>query len=321
MKLKYFIYFLYLVLLSFITTPVLAIEPSCPDFPNFEPKSGPLADVNCFFHHQYEARIKQIITTLGAPGGRPVIIDLDGTYLILKYNGKTETIQIADSTYQNLKVFSHASLSILIILSQQQPGKIDESTLNSLQQLQTNLDAAIKIIPSLNLPPEGRQAVEKLSAITENYLHKLLTTKQWTMAELISYYGQAIGPINVMVKMAADVELTNLDRTLNQWLAPMSTEERNNIGIVIGVVHQARAEEHIIMYLSKRFSKHVGEGALYENGLVVAEGRSDEDSALALLARHYLDREIGRVVFNKVDRMQKDLMSDPGKQWIEQHLH
>lgn len=314
--------YLCLGFLSFLITQVLAAELTCPDFPNFEPKSGPLAVINCYFHHQYENRIKQIIATFGAPGGRPVIINLDGMDLILKYNGKTQKIKIADSTYQDLKVFSHASLSVLIILSQQAPGPLSEGTLKRLQELKTDLDNAILLIPTLKFPSKASEAAQHLAVLTAQYLNKLITTKQWTQNELVSYYKEAIGSINILVQTAAETELANLDEVLNQWLAPMSTDEKKRIGIVVGVVHQAVAREHIILYLSKRFSKQISsEGALNEQGLVVAEGVFDEAGALALLARHYLDRDIGNVVFNEVDRMQKDLMANPGKQWIEQHLH
>lgn len=318
---KYLILFFRLFLLLCIATPVLAKELACPDFPSFEPKYGPLAELNCYFHHQYENRIKQITASFGAPGGRPVIINLDGLNMILKYNGKTEVVQIADATYQNLKVFCHASLSVLMILSQQSPGRIEKTTLNHLQQLQTNLDAATKVIPTLNLPVQAKQATQTLAKITNEYLQKLITTQRWSYADLTSYYQKVMGSINIMIGTAPAVELNNLDKVLNPWLAAMSEKERKQIGIVIGVVHQARAQEHIIAYLNKRFSKQVGgDGATNENGLVVAEGIFDEQSALALLARHYLDRDIGRIVFNQIDRMQKDLMANPGKKWIDQHF-
>lgn len=309
-----------LVLLPFVATPLLAQELTCPDFPHFSPTSGPLTVVNCYFHHQYEDRIKQILATFGAPNGRPIIINLDGLDLILKYNGKTQTIKIADATYQDLKVFGHASLSVLIILSQQAPGKLTEATLNKIQQLKIDLHAAVLAIPSLKISPQAKQLAKNLAEITESYLDKLLLTKQWTSAELAAYYKEAVSFINMQGKMAAETELANLDRALNQWLAPMSAEEKKRIGIVVGVVHQARAREHIIMYLSKRFSRPApSEGALNENGLVVAEGLFDENAALALLARHYLDRDIGEIVFAEVERMQKDLMAKPGKEWIARH--
>jgi hypothetical protein len=280
-----------------------AYAEACPDFPYFFPKTGTLSVLNCDFHQQYEARIAQVLTTFGTSGGRPIILNLGGT-LILKYNGNTTNTNITPATYHELKSFEHAALTVFLILSQMNP---DQST---LQMIQSHLEQAAPLISSLKLTHQSREITNQLVQGTLQLIRKLKNKPTYSRDKL-AYEFKRIKPLlNKVTMIASKIELQALNDALNPWLAQMLPAERNRIGIVVATAHQARDREISLQYFSKKFGHRVGEGARYENGMVVLEGKFDETSALNLLARHYLDREVGDIMFNEPARLQRDVLAD-----------
>lgn len=313
---------LYLILLvsSLFANPMVAanslIKPVCPAFPFFKPETGPLAVINCNFHTQYEKRIAQVIATFGAPGGRPIALAIGNT-LVLKYNGKTETVIITPAPYHEIKAFSHLVFTLYLILSQSSAGKLNPKTIQALQQLQTQIENAIKDLPTMNLSDDAAKVALQLSNQTTQFIKTLLIHNQWTDIQLSDFYTQIASTLKDAMKIGTQAELNTLDEAINKWILPMNTMERQQIGIVVAAAHQARAEEISIQYFVKKFSKPQPKaGAKNENGLVILEGKFDETAALALLARHYLDREVGQVIFNDPARMQRDVMADTGSEWM-----
>ena len=131
----------------------------------------------------------------------------------------------------------------------------------------------------------------------------------WTQDEMATDF-QSLDPlINRVALIVSQIEIQALDTALTPWLAQMESTDKQRIGIVVATAHQARAKEISIQYFSKKFGHRVGE-VLHEKGMVVLEGKFDEISALNLLARHYLDREAGDILFHEPARLQRDLLAD-----------
>ena len=298
-----------LALLVIFNTATAATTESCPAFPYFKPTTGPLAMVNCDFHTQYEARVKQISSTFGARGGRPVILNLGGT-LLFKYNGKTETVDITPLAYHGLKTFSHGAFSIYLVLSQTTPGQLSTTIMDKLHTIRKNLKTAKQAIPTLELSEEAQTVLEKLASTSYDFLDTIITMQHCSANELDHYYTAVTPLIFQVVNLAGKIELQALDTAVNRWLASMTSDDKSKLGIVVATAHQARHDEISSRYFAKKFSFRYGIGAQHENGLVVLEGKFDEASALTLLARHYLDRDAGQVMFNNPDRLQRDMLGD-----------
>ncbi len=291
---------------------------TCPAFPFFYPKSGPLAAVNCDFHKEYERHVAQYIKTFGAIGGRPVILNLGGT-LVLKYNGKTETVNITPiNPYHDLKAFLHSVFTIFIVLSDYPDGKLDVKTMQVLHQLYQDVSKAEKEIPALKLSQEPSKAAYTIASQVKNFLNHLLTNEFYKKTDLLTFQTNILPSITMGAKLASKAELITLDNAVNHWLAKMDPKEQKQIGIVVAAAHQARADEISIQYFTKKFNKHVGEGARNEDGLIVLEGKFDEEAALMLLARHYLDRNAAAVMFNDPARLQRDLLADVAREVLNQ---
>ncbi len=286
-----------------------SIDLACPDFPYFRPKTGPIAVVNCDFHKAYEKRVEQIMRTLGAPGGRAVILNLGGN-LVLKYNGKTETIDVTPNAYQDVKVFAHATMAVYLLLFQKNAGQLDPQIKLDLRALEQHVQQAAALIPSINISPKEKETVVQLATLTEDFLQGVLTKGDWTTAEVDAYFQQVKPLIFDTTKIALKLEIDALDKAINPWLADMSPEDQKKIGIVVATAHQARAREASLQYFARKFGQRFGEGASLEDGLVVLEEKFDETSALKLLARHYLDRSAATAIFNEPAKLQSDLLGD-----------
>jgi hypothetical protein len=282
---------------------------TCPEFPFLQPTTGSLAAVNCDFHKQYEKRVNQVVSTFGAPDGRPVIFKL-GSTLTLKRDGQVRTANIAPSPFSELKAFAHGTFSVFVILSQQAPDVTwGEATQTALTDLLMNLAAAKADLPNLDLSVEDRLACDELSTATNSYLSGLLSSHLYAQNELASFY-ERVGPnLTAVLERAAQTELQALDQAVSPWLAEMTPAERGRVGVANVATHQSRAREISVQYFEKKFGFRAGEGAQQENGFVVLEGHFDEKSAAAQLARHYIDREVGQGIFQEPARMQEDLLS------------
>jgi hypothetical protein len=306
-------------LFFFNIIPVCAVQTisavSCPDFPYFRPTSGPLALINCDFHHEYEQRVTQEIQSFGAPGGRPVILNIGGS-LILKYNGKHETIDITPNQYQEVKVFGHAAVSVFLALYKSQSNQLELEKKRYLASLEDHLKKASLLIPSFKLTPEEMNSVTQLATLTQNFVHKILLQGHWTDKEYNAFFAAVKPLIFDITIIASRVEISALDNALNPWLAQLSPEDKMKIGIVIATAHQSRAKEISLQYFAKKFGATFGEGALLENRITVLEGYFDESSALKLLARHYLDQKIGQDIFGDPERLQRDLLSDAAEKLL-----
>lgn len=307
----------FIVVLFLNVHPVLAAmgettQLACFEFPYFRPTKGPLALVNCDFHKAYEKRVEQIIRTFGVPGGRAVILNLGGT-LVLKYHGKTETYNITPAAYQQVKVFSHASFAVFLLLSQNKSGQLLPPIKLSLSTLASHLQQSAATIPSIKISLRDKAAVTQLANLTLDFINRVFTKNSWTAAEMTVYFQNVKPLIFRTTKIAARLEISALDQAINPWLANMSPEQQKKIGIVVATAHQARASEISLQYFAHKFGQQFGEGASAEHGLVVLEDKFDETAALKLLARHYLDRSAAQIMFSDPARLQRDVLSDAAR--------
>jgi len=313
-KNKYFLKaFLFIILCSYLcTNKAFSQEMACPDFPFFQPTVGPLAYVNCDFHKAYEKQVAQMIKHFGAPDGRPILLDLSST-LIFKYNGKTETVNLTPPSYHFIKAFSHTAFSVWLILANTSNGEIDKEAKAALENLQTDLNKANNSLTSLGLSNAEHKVCHQLSKITQLFLKRMLKEGHWTPTELTQYLKAVRPLIYQSMHMASVIQLKTLSLAVESALKQLKKEEIKQLGVVIATSHQARRQDIGLQYFAKKFGYRYGDGAQFENNFVVLEGKFDENAALALLARHYLDREAARAILQDQARLQRDLLADAAK--------
>lgn len=305
--------FIFFFFSGFFSIATASTAQHCSAFPYFQPKNGPLALMNCDFHLAYEQQVTKIIKTFGAKGGRPVIINLGGK-LLFKYNGTTYTVNISQEPYHYLKAILHAVFSIYLILDRRN-SHITNETKNKFQKINKHLND-LKI-SSLPISGDQQLTIKKLIIITKNFFLKILVQNYYTKDEEEGYFTKIRPLILIIIKDAAAVEIGLLDKAVNCWLAMLSPTEKQRLVIVVATAHQARAQEISLQYFAQKFHLHYGAGATDEKKLIVLEGSFDEHSALALLARHYIDRQAAKCIFNDATRLQRDLLADAATEILQ----
>lgn len=283
----------------------------CPDFPFLKPTLGPLAKLNCAFHHQYELKVKELIQTFGAKDGIPVILNLGGT-LVLKYRGTSKTIDISPETYQNIKTLDHTFLAIILALLKQDSQGLNEQTKSYIKALRKHLHQANRVLSSLKLTKKEQQIITQLTLMTNEFLQELVLNKQYKKDHLKIFIQQARPLIFKTTLIAGKIEIDALEAAINPWLAAMEPKDREKIAIVVAASHQAVAGELSVQYFIKKFGARYKVGIVPEDGLVVMQDSFDEEHAFKLLARHFIDREIGTLLADDPTYLQRDVLSEAG---------
>lgn len=279
---------------------------TCKNFPTLSPKSGALMHINCDFHNLYAYKVNRLKHSFGAVNGRPVVLNL-GEKLILKYNGQTQVMNIAPDPYSQLKAFGHGVFSISLIFSTNKNGHIYKTNKENLVFILRQMEESRQYFAVA--APDVFTDVNFIVIETKSFVDNILKSGSWSNEDLKKYYSKIKFKLKNLIKYSAKVEISALDKAINTWLMDIPKAERDTIAVVVSTSHQARARGLIINYFAKKFHKLICEGALCEDGLVVMEDKLDENSALELLARHYLDRQVAEVIFNDPRRLQYDLLA------------
>lgn len=300
------VFLLSLFFVNFSNANIQSSGTICKNFPNISPKTGPLMQMNCDFNNLYAYRINMLKNSLGAPNGRPVILNLKGR-LIFKYNGQTQVVNIIPDPYPQLKAFGHGVFSIFLLLSMHNSGELYKGNKVDLVRIVRTMEESKQSLREV--APAVMKDVNYIVRETKSFVSKVLAENSWRKEDLNKYYSKIKSKQKNIFKYAAMIEINALDRALNVWLVGIPKSEQAKIGIVVAVDHQSRAREITVNYFAKRFNKLICEGALCEDGLVVLEDKTDVNSALELLARHYLNQQAGGVIFGDVRRLQFDIFA------------
>jgi hypothetical protein len=282
------------------------IVETCKNFPNLSPKRGALMYINCDFHNLYTYKVNRLKNSFGAVNGRPVILNL-GEKLILKYNGQTQVMNVTPDPYSQLKAFGHGVLSMSLVLVTNKNGHLYKSNKENLVFILRQMEESRQYFAAA--APDVFKDVNFIVTETKSFVDNILRNGSWSNEDLQKYYSRIKSKLKNLIKYSAKVEISALDKAINTWLMGIPKVDRANIGVVVAKSHQARARGLTVTYFAKKFHKLICEGALCEDGLVVMEDKFDENSALELLARHYLDRQLAVVIFDDPRRLQYDILT------------
>lgn len=271
------------------------------------PTTDPIAAINCDFHEAYVSRIDAMMKTLGTTDAHPVILNLGGQ-LVFMHHGQSETVNAAPETFHSIKAFAHALFATDLLLQHIEDGLLPSETKDKLITLQSHIMQSVKAIDNLPLLPEEKMLIQNLTQHHLEYINQLITTNLFTQAELKHFFNAHRAELENVITLDAVIQLSILDKTINRWLDSLTPSEQEKLGVVVATVHQARAKELSLQYFMKKFHFKYGEGAQFERNFVVLEGRFDKESALKLLARHYLDREAAAMIFDDSERLQSDVL-------------
>jgi hypothetical protein len=162
--------------------------------------------------------------------------------------------------------------------------------------------------------PEGREDAVGILAASLEFLDGALAEGSVPAQRLQAFSIALKGPLEALAKRAAAMQLEALARVVPTWRAGLAPGEWEVLRVVVIGSHMARDGEIAWQY----FARLLGEAR--EGGrLVFAEEKWDPRDALALLATHRVDRDLGEAFFGDPERMHRDLLADAAGVWLEAH--
>ncbi|MBI2811019.1 MAG: hypothetical protein HYX67_09355 [Candidatus Melainabacteria bacterium] len=166
------------------------------------------------------------------------------------------------------------------------------------------------------LEPSDDARQDALIAKTLTFLDKTIKEKRVSADDLQSYTRATSVPDLENAYEAVSSQLTSMDKTMAKWRKEMTPAQWNNLYVFIATAHMPRQELLAYQYFAKLLNQSQ-EG----DRIVVGEnpGTTTEEQGIDLLLTHILDRKIAIQFFNDPWRMHRDLLSDAGKKWLQEH--
>ena len=267
--------------------------------------AGPLDELNAAFHEAYAVVRAEAFAHQG-----PVLV-VDGDRLVL-YRDQAVVAEevVRPPAYHLLKAVAHVPLAVRLRLV---AGQGAEAGAGSLVRLRGQLEGARQALQVAFPDPATRARQARILDAALDFLDQV-GGRTASSGELDAY-SAAMGPL--LLANAGDsaaLELAALDRTVSAWRRGPLAADWDAVRVVIIGSHMARQEEVGFQYFC-RLLQEPGEGGR----VVYAEEKWDPRDALALLAGHRVDRELGRAFFHDPDRMHRDVLADGAKKWLEGH--
>jgi hypothetical protein len=212
-----------------------------------------------------------------------------------------------------VKVFDHTFLALILALNHLNPEPLSAHAQDYLHSLQVHLQQAKQLVPSLKLTQKEQRTLIQLTLITTNFIQEVLLKKNCSRERLQGYISQAKPLVYEITVIASKIEIEALDAAVNPWFSRLKPADKAKIAIVVAASHQAVDNELSVQYFVKKFGSRYQVATVPEDRLVILQNAFDEESALKLLARHFLDRELGAFIFNNPAYLQRDVLSEAGK--------
>ena len=118
--------------------------------------------------------------------------------------------------------------------------------------------------------------------------------------------------------VAAQLELKNLHEIVTKWRNQIKDSDWRNVKILICGPHQPRHGHVTTQYFRRLLNEKAKVGAVGEDRIIYAENKFDQDSVMDLLARHIIDQKAAEAFFNDKFRLQRDLLQDGAKRYLDQ---
>jgi len=197
----------------------------CSQYSYFKPDTGPLANLNCSFHLDYDQNIQKIIASFGAPNGIPVILNLGG-HLVFKFNGEKYTFDMTPIEYHQIKAFSHGVFATHIALHQQNEGSIDATIKEKIIDIRSNLLMSMNLIDNISLDFNDKNLLRLYAKNLLKFLDKLISQNKFSKQDLESFTTNNLPLLEKINEIAVRIALTNLNQKTNEWLSLLNNDDK-----------------------------------------------------------------------------------------------
>ncbi len=233
-------------------------------------------------------------------------------------SGKTrETIPFIKQHYTGLKEVSHITLGTFVLLVNHVDETISDKSISKLKEYKSAIEkASPEVSKNEGLEPSDDARQEALIAKTLAFLDKTIKAKRVSADELQSYVRATSVPDLENAYEAVASQLTSMDKTMAKWRKEMTPDQWSKLYVFIATAHMPRQELLAYQYFAKLLNQSQ-EG----DRIIVGENpeTTTEEQGIDLLLTHILDRKVAIQFFNDPWRMHRDLLSDAGKKWLQEH--
>ncbi len=246
----------------------------------------------------------------------PIVLCMGNSLTLIKGKDR-ETIPFIKQHYTGLKEVSHITLGTFVLLVNHTDENISDKTISKLKEYKSGIEkASPQVSKHEGLEPSDDSRQEALIATTLAFLDKAIKEKRVSADELQSYTRTTSVPDLDNAYEAVSSQLTSMDKTMAKWRKAMTPDQWNTLYVFIATAHMPRQELLAYQYFAKLLNQSQ-EG----DRIVVGENpaTTTEEQGIDLLLTHILDRKIAIQFFNDPWRMHRDLLSDAGKKWLQEH--
>jgi hypothetical protein len=128
-------------------------------------------------------------------------------------------------------------------------------------------------------------------------------------------FASDVGPrVLEITELATREQIGGLHEAVEVALATLTSNERNDLQVIVLGDHQARARSLGMQYFQRRF--HEKPGA--DERVTYGENLSNEEEALQLAGTRRIDERIARAFFGDEKRLQRDVLGDAATRCLDQ---
>lgn len=263
------------------------------DFPA-QPDGGPLRPWHELFHSTYQEQLDAEAEKLG-DSQRPVLIRIDDI-LVLSYAGQRHELEVADAAYHRYKTIAHVPLAIYQYLSANDPAILTTTEFNA-------------IASALDMLAEDDQADTIVNACHQ-FINDVRARRVISAQALEALREQYVQATRLLVQRAADEAVAALDEALGSHEELVADPMHwSGLFCVVCSGHQPRygelSKQYFRQYLQAR---NIGD-IDWEHRLIYAEGVSEVDEALRLVAQRLVDARLGAALLGNSVRLNQDILS------------
>ncbi|MFO0843640.1 MAG: hypothetical protein U0797_14795 [Gemmataceae bacterium] len=266
-----------------------------------------LQGVNLAARAPYSAAREYLVARNG-----PVVL-WNGDEIVLRYGSVREARQVMPAVYHDLKTVGHVVLGLDALLSPHGDGKLDDRRVFEVKSHRA-LISRIKIaIRHRGLSSQQVERQQKILQAVEDYLDGVLREEKAEVKQLHTVLRSLLSPLDENNKEAARAQIDSMHARMTEIKARLSAADWGRLTAIVLGTQQPRKDNVAVQYFARLFGVP-GEG----RRIVYAEGIFDEAKALQLLGTKLIDRHVGIDLFDDPERMNRDLLGDVGKAYLDE---
>jgi hypothetical protein len=265
-----------------------------------------LEGVNLAARASYSAARDYLVSRHG-----PVVI-WNGDEIILRYGSVRDARHVMPEVYHDLKAVGHVVLGLDALLSPYGDGDLDDRRLFEVKSHRGLISRVKVAIRHRGLTSEQVARQQKILQGVEDYLDGVVRERKVEVKQLHAVLRKMLPLLSENNADATKSQIDAMHARMAEIKARLSEADWGRLTAIVLGTQQPRKDNLGVQYFARLFGVP-GEG----RRIIYAEGIFDEAKALQLLGTKLIDRHVGLDLFDDAERMNRDLLGDAGKAYLD----